>query len=294
MTAKLKAALALLVLALLLTAPPAWSAQVVDTISGAADSVTLPTADDGGVSISVQGSWSGDTLLFEGQVEIGANWTPLNMCNMSDSRPAISTPSGVNGVWLANIAGIRKVRVRNVNAVTGPANIVMVSTKVPGPVCQPLESTLVGPKGQQTEADSIATVQAPESVYFIGPSGTGGLSSLSGVAANSNNAATLMVGGGQVYGVQAWNICTGRAKILLYDQAGVPAPASDNANIILRYLVPKATADADAGTNPPMIFYGRPFTDGLGMAIVGGVDDTNNTSVSASCIIFNIFWKAAS
>lgn len=110
----------------------------------------------------------------------------------------------------------------------------------------------------------------------IPPVASGGYTNLSINAAASNNATSVKGSAGQVYGVHVYNNAAYPVYVKLYNKASSPAPATDNALLVRRIGV-------QAGTQRDVILpSGLPFGSGIALAIVKGITDTDNTSVSAN------------
>lgn len=112
----------------------------------------------------------------------------------------------------------------------------------------------------------------------IAPAIHGGVSNYHKVALGTNNAAVIKNSAGQVYGVKAFNNTTYPVFVKLYDKATTPNPAVD---------VPVKTIGLQAGLGvADEIGFGIPFTNGIGIAIVLGISDTDNNAVVANdCVV---------
>jgi hypothetical protein len=123
---------------------------------------------------------------------------------------------------------------------------------------------------------TLAVTQSGTWTVLLGLATSGGYTNLSINAANSNNATSVKGTPGQVYGVHVYNNATYPVYVKLYNKATAPAPAADNALLVRRIGV-------QAGTQRDFAFAsGLPFSTGIGLAIVKGISDTDNTSVAAS------------
>lgn len=114
---------------------------------------------------------------------------------------------------------------------------------------------------------------------------SGGYDSLSFVSAASNNSTIVKATPGQVYGVHVFNFADYPVFVKLYNKATGPTPATDNALLIRRIGV-------QAGTQRDIpLKAGVPFSTGIGLAVVLGIADTNNTSTAASDCLVELEFK---
>jgi hypothetical protein len=117
----------------------------------------------------------------------------------------------------------------------------------------------------------------------VSPSTSGGLTPYTLVSAASNNATSVKASAGQLYNVTAFNNSTNVAYLKFYDKATSPTPASDT--VKQSYMIPASsgfTVNIDKGLA---------FGTGIAFAIVGGVGNTDNTSVAASAYVVNLGYK---
>jgi hypothetical protein len=128
---------------------------------------------------------------------------------------------------------------------------------------------------------STVTQPVSGSVTAIpGKATSGGFSNSSINSAASNNATAVKGSAGQVYGVHIYNNASYPIYVKFYDKATAPAPGTDNALLVRRIGV-------QAGVHRDVVFAaGLPFANGIGLAIVKGITDTDNTSVAANdCLV---------
>lgn len=83
------------------------------------NNLTTGSASSGGVTASVQGTYSG-TNQFEGTTD-GTNWVAINGLPLNSTTGASSTTS--TGVWQFNVAGLKSIRIRCSSYSSGTANI---------------------------------------------------------------------------------------------------------------------------------------------------------------------------
>lgn len=98
------------------------------------------------------------------------------------------------------------------------------------------------------------------------------------VALGSNNAASIKASAAHVFSVDIFNNAAYVIYVKLYNKVAAPAPAADT---------PQRTIAVQAGTGRTVAPTGGiKFAVGLGIAIVKGIADTDNTAVVASdCVV---------
>lgn len=115
------------------------------------------------------------------------------------------------------------------------------------------------------------------------PVTAGGPSTLHAVAAASNNATSIKAAAGQLYAVRVFNNATYPVYVKFYNKATAPNPAADT---------PVLTVGVQAGTARDVVMpKGFPFATGIGMAIVKGIADNDNTSVLLSDCVADVEYK---
>lgn len=103
------------------------------------------------------------------------------------------------------------------------------------------------------------------------------------VSAGSNNASVIKNATGLVYGYDIYNKTASDLFVKLYNMTTNPAPATDNAHLVRTIGVPphdRAFFHSTTGF--------QDFPDGIAMAAVTGIADTDNTPVSAGDLAINI------
>lgn len=123
----------------------------------------------------------------------------------------------------------------------------------------------------------------PMSVSF-GTATSGGATPYHKVSAGNNNAALIKGSAGQVYGWKVYNNGAYPVYVKLYNETtNPPTPASDT---------PFITIGVQAGTQASeAISSGIAFGTGIGIAIVKGIADNDNTAVLANDCVADIFYK---
>jgi hypothetical protein len=102
------------------------------------------------------------------------------------------------------------------------------------------------------------------------------------VAAAGNNAANIKSAAGIVTGWKIYNNADYPIYVKLFDKATAPAPGSDT---------PKQTIGVDAGEQEVINGAGFVYTTGIGIAIVKGIADSDDTSVLADDCAVDIFYQ---
>lgn len=114
---------------------------------------------------------------------------------------------------------------------------------------------------------------------------TGGASTTSGVAAATNNATVIKASAGTVYSIQTSNINASTPYFIkLYNKATAPTCGTDTP--VARFVIPPTN-----GGNNVVLPVGKAFTTGIGMCIVTGIADNDNTAVPAATVLFNVDWS---
>jgi hypothetical protein len=103
---------------------------------------------------------------------------------------------------------------------------------------------------------------------------------------NSNNALTISISPARLFGVHVWNDSSSKFFVKVYNKASTPAPATDSGILLFVFGV-------QAGTHRDISFanIGANFTTGIGLAVVTGISDTDNTSVAANSGTVDVEWK---
>lgn len=190
------------------------------------------------------------------------------------SAAALPLPAGAATAAKQPALGVAGTPSTDVLTVQGAAS--MTALKVDGSgVTQPVSGTF------------WQTTQPVSGAVSLTPQTSGGLSSTHLVSAATNNATVVKASAGQVYNIQAFNInATSPRYLKLYNKTTTPAPTTDTSVLIATYLIP-----ANGSGVVVEISNGIQFTTGIGLAVVAGITDADNTSTAASEVIVNIQWK---
>lgn len=117
---------------------------------------------------------------------------------------------------------------------------------------------------------TVRTVRTPASDYHK-------------VAAATNNAAVIKSAPGKVHGWAIFNNASYPVFVKLYDKATSPNPAADT---------PLLAIGIQAGIGKDFsLDLGIPFTTGIGIAIVQGIADNDNTPVALADCVVEVFYK---
>ncbi len=103
------------------------------------------------------------------------------------------------------------------------------------------------------------------------------------ISANTNNASVIKNSTGQVYGYDIYNSNAAVRYVKLYNKSSTPNPATDNALLVRTIAVEagkKAVYHSSEGLND--------FPNGIAMATVTGISDTDNTPVGSNDLAINI------
>lgn len=140
--------------------------------------------------------------------------------------------------------------------------------------------TFSGSDDAKTATDVTSANPLPVTLV---PATSGGGADYHKVAAGSNNAASIKGAAGQVYGVQGFSVAAYPVYVKLYDKATAPNPAADT---------PVRTIGMQAGVRcDDDIGNGLAFALGIGIAIVKGIGDADNTAVLASDCVVDVDYK---
>lgn len=149
----------------------------------------------------------------------------------------------------------------------------------------------IGIAGGQTvtlRTTDTAGVHTPHVNVVSQASTTGGATSVSFVAAATNNA-TSLAGARTVYSVQLGGIGAAPAYLKFYDKATAPTCQSDT--IVAQYIIPAASTAANGGGSNISIPVGMAFTTGLAYCVVTGIAANDNTAVAAATYVVTIQYK---
>ena len=106
------------------------------------------------------------------------------------------------------------------------------------------------------------------------------------ISASTNNATVIKNSPGRLMGFYFSNINTAPRYVKFYDKATLPNVGFDTP--VMTIGIPGSTAGAGCVTTSKD---GVNFFKGISIAITGGIDDNDNTSISVSEVAANFFYK---
>lgn len=115
---------------------------------------------------------------------------------------------------------------------------------------------------------------------------TGGASQFRLVAANTNNSTLIAVGQRTLYSAQLGTIGAAPAYVKFYDKATAPTCGTDTPVKVL--IIPAAATAANGNASNSVIPLGAQFVNGIGICVVTGIADSDNTAVAAATFLVNI------
>lgn len=118
---------------------------------------------------------------------------------------------------------------------------------------------------------------------------SGGATQFHLIAANSNNSTLIAAGQHNVYDAQLSGIGSAPAYLKFYDKATAPTCGTDTPTKVL--AIPAAATAANGAISNPTIHVGAQFFNGLGICVVTGIADSDNTAPAATTFNINFDWK---
>lgn len=216
------------------------------------------------LSLHVSGTYSG-TVSFQASNDT-VNWANVML------MPAGGFSSGQTSTTSANIiygapVQFRFFRVRMTGYTSGTVNGTLEL------YTSPASLTYIGVNANQNGTWNVG----------MSPNTSGGTSNYHVVSAASTNAANVKSSAGQVYGWDAYNAAASVRYIKLYNKSTAPVPGTDT---------PIRTIAIPAGQKAfNVIENGMPFSNGIGIAIVAGIADSDATVISASDVVLDLDYK---
>ena len=118
---------------------------------------------------------------------------------------------------------------------------------------------------------------------------TGGCDLYSRISTNDENSAAVKASAGTVYGIQCFNkSATVPAYLKLYNKATGPSEADTP---VQRLMIPAAASNLGAGHAIPIPPQGWAFGTGIGIRVVAGIADNDDTAIAAAEVLVNIQYK---
>ena len=109
------------------------------------------------------------------------------------------------------------------------------------------------------------------------------------IAANTNNSTLVKNQPGTVWTAQLSGIGSAPAYLKFYDKATAPTCGTDTPVKVL--MIPAAATAANGGGSNILLPVGVKFTRGIGICVVTGITDSDNTAPSANLFNINFDWK---
>jgi len=110
------------------------------------------------------------------------------------------------------------------------------------------------------------------------------------VAANTNNSTLVAKGTHVVTSVQLGGVGSAPAYLKIYDKATAPTCGTDTP--IATLIIPAASTAANGGgSNVAYGDTGLLVVNGLGICVVTGIADNDNTAVAAATFVVNVNFK---
>lgn len=280
----------LILLCATLFSASSFAESKVGTVNLDDSELVIPVSGEGGISLQFEnsaGAWTPGTIFVETQVEIGARWAQTQVCRV-DGTPVSSITA--SGVYRLNVAGIRNVRVRvDGGNLTAAAAVVMFSTKSPVPDC--LTTANVRPLDPSTTnyTDSLSVGLAHDSPPFnLGPAASGGLPHPCMVYSEAGDTAetVCLPNAGQLYKIECTNkIAATEMWLQVFDMSTEPIAGTSTA--VKNIGIPGHASIAGFVTD---YYYGERFSNGIGVAITGGIGKLDNTNAvaGAACMIYYV------
>jgi len=200
--------------------------------------------------------------------------------SMSTQAGAVATTFNAAGSWVIPVTG-RLFRLRLTTATTSGTTTIRVQGMHQNGL-QPV--SVLG-----TVPVSFTQAALPASTNLIGDVGiqyranaTGQASIHHKIAAGSTNATNVKASAGRVVGWSAINTTASFRYIKLHNTAGTPTAGS---GVVLTIAIPPNSVN-----NMPLGGGGLGFATGIAYTMVTGVADADTAAVTASDIVFDLFW----
>lgn len=142
-------------------------------------------------------------------------------------------------------------------------------------------------------SDDVSSVKYPRVKVAMGVNGayqrdwSGEMTPHRALGAASNNATSVKASAGWLGHISVTNLNAAPVYLKFYNKASAPAPATDNALLVYVVSVPPSSLTPVVIPFPDPLY----FSTGIAYALVTGISDTNNTSVSASENLINLGYQ---
>ena len=109
------------------------------------------------------------------------------------------------------------------------------------------------------------------------------------IAANTNNSTLIKAGPHTIYTAQLSGVGSAPGYLKFYDKATAPTCGTDVPVKVL--MIPAASTAANGGGSNVLLPVGAKVTLGLGICVVAGIADNDNTSVAATTFNINFDYQ---
>jgi hypothetical protein len=253
------------------TATPVDGSPIPIPMSSAVpDGTNTPLAIEGGPAVAT----GGNSLV------------PVSVYEKDGNNIVLGTTTDANTV---NSVMGRLTKIRDLLNATLPVSVTNANANGQATMANSSPVVLASDHfGQKTMANSFPVTLASDQSTSWGvkaqATSAGGTSEFHLVAAGSNNATNIKASAGQIYGYEIFNASAAVRYVKLYNKSTAPAPATDNALL-------KRTIGIPAGQRASFhSSTGISCSAGIGIAMVTGISDTDNTAVTASDLVVDIDW----
>lgn len=239
--------------------------------------VEIAVADKTIVAIQVTGTFTG-ALSVQGTVD-GTNWVTFGgtpIINVNSAAMSATISSAATGIYTVDCAGMQKVRVTGLSAMTGTATVTLRASAGVGQVAIDAMMPAVAANSSGALNANVAPIPSINAVN----SSTHKLISAASTNATSVKSSTAVVVGGS-----ASNLSASTKYLKFYKKASAPTVGTD---------VPVYTLPIPAGVTLNLgEFFGAmnvPHGTGLAYAITGAAADNDTTAVAAGDVIVNLIY----
>jgi hypothetical protein len=255
---------------------PASYAPIVGNVTSATSTVFALTERFSNLMIHCAGTFAGVNCTFEGSLNstngVDGNWFAVQA--IRSNANTIETTTGVLAAapayaWELSVNALKYFRIRATAWTSGT----QVWTLIPGTYAtEPIPGAQIS--GTQPVSGTVTATVTAGTVNPVVPATPYILNS-----AASTNGALILTGTSGLQAFYATNTGATTAFVKLYNKATAPTVGTDVPAMIL--IVPAAVSGVPGICTLPIGFSGFRFALGLGIAITGGVADSDTTAVTA-------------
>lgn len=237
------------------------------TLTALNNTVEISCEGAGMVGVDLTGT-SVQTVVFEATVD-NTNWFPVNALGSAGTSIASISAFPSRAAFLMP-AGYRKVRVRTSAFTSGSVTATLTANSATNVVTLGTSGATIGNVG-------IVAGSALMGLVNLAPRTTGGCLMHHVVSAASNNAAVIKGSAGQIYSVHATNHTASWKFVKFYNKATAPTVGTDTPVMVLG-VPPNGFAEMEE-------VHGAACAAGIGIAIVTGAANSDNTAVALNDVI---------